>query len=121
MTTSSTPYPISRELGRLLALRRVHRGHVLLVGHDLLLDHEHRVPDYLRASLRELLDGGYLSLGEERAEWRQRPVLATASGEQLHTKLEALPRERGRRRGLLPEAAAASASRSDGSDVRISS
>ncbi|MGH4020653.1 MAG: hypothetical protein ACRDT0_15770 [Pseudonocardiaceae bacterium] len=90
MTTSSTPCPITPELGKLLALRRVHRGHVVLAGHDLLIDHERPVPDYIRAFLRELLDDGHLYLGEERAGWCQRPVLATASGERLHAKLEAL-------------------------------
>ncbi len=89
---SPTPYPISRELGQLLALRRVRRGHVVLVGQDLLIDRGFRVPDYVRAYVRELLDDGHLYLGEERVEWCQRPVLATASGEQLHTKLEELRR-----------------------------
>ncbi|MDQ3151210.1 MAG: hypothetical protein M3R63_05605 [Actinomycetota bacterium] len=93
MTTSSTPGPISPDLGGLLALRRVHRGHVVLVGHDLLIDHGRPVPDYLRAPVHELLDDGHLYLGEERPEWRQRPVLATVSGEQLHTKLEELAHE----------------------------
>ncbi len=88
MTTGATPYPISPELGWLLALRRVRCGHVGLVGHDLLIDRECRFPDYLRESVRELLDDGHLYLGEERAEWRRRSVLVTASGEQLHTTLE---------------------------------
>ena len=90
MTAGSTPYPISPELGQLLALRRVRRGHVVLVGHDLLIDHGFRIPDDIRDSMRELLDDGHLYLGAERAGWGQRPVLATASGEQLHTKLEEL-------------------------------
>ena len=55
MTTGATPYPISPELGWLLALRRVRCGHVGLVGHDLLIDRECRFPDYLRESVRELL------------------------------------------------------------------
>ncbi|MDQ3886946.1 MAG: hypothetical protein M3308_08080 [Actinomycetota bacterium] len=90
MTASSTPYPISPELGWLLALRRVRRGHVVLVGHHLLIDRERPVPDYLHDSVRELLDDGHLYLGEERTGWAQRPVLATASGQQLHTTLEKL-------------------------------
>ncbi len=90
--TSPTPYPISPELGQWLALRRVRRGHVILIGDDLFIDHERRVPDYLYAALHELLGNGHLYLGEERAEWRQRPVLITPSGEQLHTKLEELRR-----------------------------
>ncbi len=57
------PYPISPELGQLLVLSRVRRGRVVLVGRDLLIDHGRRVPDYIRAPLRELLDDGQLYLG----------------------------------------------------------
>ncbi len=90
--TSSTPYPVPPELGHLLALRRIRRGHVVLVGHDLVIDHGRRTSDYIHNAVRELLDDGHLWLGEERAEWGQRPVMVTSSGEQLHTKLEELRR-----------------------------
>ncbi len=43
---------ISSELGKLLALRRVHRGYVSLIGRDLFLDHGRRVPGYLHTFLR---------------------------------------------------------------------
>ena len=90
--TSPTLYPIPSELCRLLVLRRVRRGRVVLGAQDLVIDHGRRVPDYIRASLRELLDDGHLHLGAERAGWGQWPVLITPSGEQLHTKLEELHR-----------------------------
>ncbi len=80
--------PISPELGRMLALRRVHRGHVILIGHDPFLDHGRRIPGYLHAVLRDLLADGYLYLGEPREEYDQRPVLMTTSGDHLHRALE---------------------------------
>lgn len=80
--------PISSELGRLLALRRVHRGHVILSGDDLYLDHGHRIPGYLHAFLRDLLADGYLCLGEQHEGYDQRPVLMTTSGHDLHHTLE---------------------------------
>lgn len=87
MNTSA--FPISPELGQLLALRRVRRGHVVLAGNGLLIDHERPVPDYIREPLHDLLNDGHLYLGDERvgAQW---PVLATESGQQLHAKLEEL-------------------------------
>ncbi len=36
--TNPALYPLPSELCRLLALRRVRRGHVVLVGQDLLID-----------------------------------------------------------------------------------
>jgi hypothetical protein len=87
----STPtFPISPELGQPLALRRVRRGHVVLAGNGLLIDHGRRVPDYIREHLHDLLNDGHLYLGEERAGWAQWPVLATESGQRLHAKLEEL-------------------------------
>ncbi|MCA1674714.1 MAG: hypothetical protein LC799_21810 [Actinobacteria bacterium] len=86
--TSPVLYPIPSELCRLLTLRRVRRGHVVLGPHDLVVDHGRRVSGYIRTTLRELLDDGHLHLGAERAGWGQRPVLATPSGERLHTELE---------------------------------
>ena len=68
----STPtFPISPELGQPLALRRVRRGHVVLAGNGLLIDHGRRVPDYIREHLHDLLNDGHLYLGEERAGWAQ--------------------------------------------------
>jgi hypothetical protein len=84
------PDPYPTELCRLLALRRVRRGHVVLVGHDLFVDRGRRVPDYLHIALRALLDDGHLHLGSELKGCAQWPVLATASGQQLHTELEEL-------------------------------
>ncbi|MGI9062295.1 MAG: hypothetical protein ACR2FQ_00535 [Pseudonocardiaceae bacterium] len=78
---------IPPELGHLLALRRVRRGHVVLLGTGLFLHQGRPIPGYLDAPLRDLLASGHLHLGERR-EWEQRPVLATTSGEQLHTTLE---------------------------------
>lgn len=83
---------ISPELGRLLTLRRVRRGHVALASPDLFVDRGHRIPDHIRVHLRELLDDGHLYLGDARTDCCQRPVLATPSGEQLHGKLEELHR-----------------------------
>lgn len=88
----STRYPIPPELGHLLALRRIRRGHVVLVGIVLVIDHGRRTSDYIHDAVHELLDDGYLQLGEERADCGQRPVLITPSGEQLHAKLEELYR-----------------------------
>ncbi len=55
----------------------VRRGHVVLVGQGLLIDHGRRVPDYIREPLHDLLNDGHLYLGEERVVWSQWPVLAT--------------------------------------------
>ncbi|HEU0090404.1 MAG TPA: hypothetical protein VFQ77_22555 [Pseudonocardiaceae bacterium] len=79
---------ISQELGQMLALRRVHRGHVILSGRDLFLDHGRPVPSYLRPFLHELIDDGHLRLGAQRAECDQWPVLMTATGVQLQASLE---------------------------------
>ncbi len=68
----------------------VRRGHVVLVGQGLLIDHGRRVPDYIREPLDDLLNDGHLYLGEERVVWSQWPVLATESGQRLHAKLEEL-------------------------------
>ena len=70
----STPtFPISPELGQLLALRRVRRGHVVLLGQGLLIDHGWPVPDYIREHLHDLLNDGHLYLGDERVGWGQWP------------------------------------------------
>lgn len=90
--TSPMTSSIGPELGQLLALRRVHRGHVVLLGEDLFIDHCRPVPSYLQTHLRDLLGTGRLRLGPERAEYGQRPVLATASGSRLHTALESAVR-----------------------------
>lgn len=79
---------ISPELGQLLALRRVHRGHMVLVGRDHFLDHGRRIPGYLHAFLHDLLADGYLCLGEQGEGYDQRPVLMTTPGTQLHHTLE---------------------------------
>ncbi len=80
--------PISPEPGRLLALRRVRRSRVNLIGVDLFLDQGRRIPGYLHDSLRDLLADGYLYLGERHESYDQRRVLMTTSGDQLHRKLE---------------------------------
>ncbi|HEY2723275.1 MAG TPA: hypothetical protein VGI84_01190 [Pseudonocardiaceae bacterium] len=79
---------ISAQLGHLLALRRVCRGHVILVGDDLFLDRGARIPGHLHDSLHDLLGRGHLSLGSSSAECDQRPVLVTPSGVRLHRTLE---------------------------------
>lgn len=79
---------ISPELGRILALRKVRRGHVILIGDDRFLDQGRRFPGYLYGHLRELLAEGHLRLGEPREDWDQRPVQITTSGDQLQSKLE---------------------------------
>ncbi len=79
---------ISPELGRMLALRRVRRGHVILIGTDRFLDHGRRIPGYLHAFLRDLLADGYLYLSEQCEGYDQRPVLMTTSGDHLHGTLE---------------------------------
>jgi hypothetical protein len=79
---------ISAELGQMLALRKVRRGHVILIGDDRFLDQGHRFPGHLHHHLRELLAEGHLRLGEPRQDWDQRPVQVTTSGDQLHSRLE---------------------------------
>lgn len=92
---------VSPELGQLLTLGRVRRGHVAHFDPDVFLDHGRRIPDYVRVHLGELLADGYLSLGEDRVGWGQRPVLVTAAGEQLHTKLDELLARRRPERPVL--------------------
>ncbi len=79
---------ISPELGQLLALRRVRRGRVVLIGTDWFVDQARRIPAYLDDFPHELLADGYLCLGEQREEYNQRPVLMTNSGDQLLERLE---------------------------------
>ncbi|MGH3930709.1 MAG: hypothetical protein ACRDTF_12105 [Pseudonocardiaceae bacterium] len=85
---------VSPELGRLLTLGRVRRGHVAHFAPGVFVDHGRRIPDHIRLHLGELLADGYLSLGEGRAGWGQRPVVMTPSGEQLHAKLDELLAQR---------------------------
>ncbi|MGH3940845.1 MAG: hypothetical protein ACRDTG_19845 [Pseudonocardiaceae bacterium] len=85
---------VSPELGRLLTLGRVRRGHVACFTPGVFLDHGLRIPEHIRLHLGELLADGYLSLGEGPAEWGQRPVVMTPSGEQLHAKLDELLAQR---------------------------
>ncbi|MGQ0777358.1 MAG: hypothetical protein ACT4NY_23580 [Pseudonocardiales bacterium] len=93
---------VSPELGRLLTLGRVRRGHVARFDPDVFLDHGRRIPDHIRTHLSELLTDGYLSLGEGPAGWGQRPVVLTTSGEQLHTKLDELLAQRRSERPAPP-------------------
>lgn len=78
---------VSPELGRLLALRRVRRGGVVLFSHGVFVDHGRPVPDYIGCYLAALLADGDIRTGAPQKSTGHLPLQMTSSGEACHAEL----------------------------------
>lgn len=78
---------MSPELGRLLALRRVHRGGVAQCGSGAFLDSGCRVPDYIGRYLAALLADGDIRPGHPQEGTGYLPLLLTSEGKVRYADL----------------------------------
>lgn len=71
---------MSPELGRMLALRRVHRGGIAQCGYGAFIDSGRRVPDYIGRYLATLLADGDIRPGLPQEGTGYLPLLLTSEG-----------------------------------------
>jgi hypothetical protein len=86
---STKEHTVSPELGRLLALRRVHRGGITQCGHGAFIDSGRRVPDYIGRYLTTLLADGYIHPGHPQEGTGYLPLLLTGEGQASYADLSA--------------------------------
>lgn len=80
---------MSPELGRLLALRRVHRGGIAQCGYGAFIDSGRRVPDYIGRYLATLLADGHIHPGHPHEGTGYLPLLLTSEGKAHYADLSA--------------------------------
>jgi hypothetical protein len=72
---------VNPELGRWLALRRVHRGGIAQFTQGVFIDRGRPVPDYIGGSLAALLAEGHIRTGRPEEGTGYLPLVLTTSGE----------------------------------------